>query len=97
MRADRLYEMMCLESAGLPESRVADLESTLAATVASLDESRAEIASLEDELVAARSLADDWRGIAIQLAATCRDLRNNLAAASWAGHHTTQEGASRAQ
>lgn len=63
------------------------LEAALAGTVSQLGDAKAEINSLEAELVAARSLADDWRDIAIQLAATCRDLRNDLQAAHWGGHH----------
>lgn len=75
----------------LPQDfRVATLEQALAGVTAQLDESRAEVASLEDELVAARSLADDWRNIAIQLAATCRDLRGDIEAARWEGY-TTRE------
>jgi hypothetical protein len=52
---------------------------------AQIIEASAEVAALEAELASARSRADDWRFMAIQLAATCRDLRNDLTAARWAG------------
>ncbi|OBJ19024.1 hypothetical protein [Mycobacterium sp. 1245801.1] len=64
---------------------VADTEAALAGTVAALDDGNAQIAALEDELVAARSTVDGWQNIAIQLAATCADLREALTAARWAG------------
>lgn len=73
--------------------RVTDLSSALAATVAQLDESRAQVRSLEDELVAARSLADDWRDIAVQLAATCHDLRKDIEIARQEGCPTSEESA----
>lgn len=71
--------------ADIPPDRVAQLATALAGTVAARDEYRAEVHALEAELVEARSRSDDWRSMAIQLAATCRDLRNDLTAARWAG------------
>lgn len=69
-----------------PNFRVTQLESQLAGMVSAIDDANARAAALEAELVAARSLSDDWRDIAIQLAATCRDLRESLSAATWNGH-----------
>lgn len=74
------------------QSRVEQLESAVAQAVSQLGDLKAEADTLEAdtleaELVAARDLADDWRDIAIQLAATCRDLRARVAAAEWETTH----------
>ncbi|OBJ27012.1 hypothetical protein [Mycobacterium sp. 1245801.1] len=42
---------------------VADTEAALAGTVAALDDGNAQIAALEDELVAARSTVDGWQNM----------------------------------